>query len=279
MSGFRRRLMASVGGTPPTTKDYLKFSILTDGTINLKVGWHISTSDLNYLSYSKNRGVTWTKWNNTERTSGTAIIGTVNVNAGDVILWKGDAIRFGIGNAQFYYSCFESTASFDISGNIMSLLSDDFEEMTTLEYGYQFAGLFASAKVVNAKDLILPTNTQPQCYYRMFKEVTTLVTAPFLPATLTESQCYYGMFDGASSVNYIKAMHINNSNKNSMAYWVRNVAASGIFVKNIDAEWNKVGIDGVPTGWTTIYYDLLEDKYYTDQTKTQECDDHGNVIN
>lgn len=279
MSWFRRRLMAGVGGVPPTTKDYLKFSILTNGTITVNVGWHLTTSELNYISYSKDSGATWTKLQNTDRSSGMATIGNFNVNAGDILLWKGDAIRLGNGNSDFYTTRFGGTSSFDISGNIMSLLSNDFEEMTTMNYSYQFAFLFSTAKVVNAKNLILPTNTQPQCYFRMFKGVTTLVTTPFLPATSTESQCYYGMFDGASNVNYIKAMHINNSYNNSMSYWVRNVAASGVFVKNIDAEWTKVGIDGVPTGWTTIYYDLSEDKYYTDQTKTQECDDHGNVIN
>ena len=60
--------------------------------------------------------------------------------------------------------------------------------------------------------------------------------------------------------------------------WVTNVASSGIFVKHINAQWDIVGANGVPENWTVIYYDPTDDKYYTDQTKVTECDDHGNPI-
>ena len=34
--------------------------------------------------------------------------------------------------------------------------------------------------------------------------------------------------------------------------WVRDVAASGTFVKNSQATWNLTGDDGIPTGWTVV---------------------------
>lgn len=277
MSGFRRRLMAAAqGGSAPVTKDYLKFTIRSSGTITFTIGWHLTTTDLNYISYSNDNGASWTKLQNTDRTSSSAQIGNFNVTAGDVLLWKGDALRLGNGNSDYYAAKFGGSASYDVSGNIMSLLNEDFEALTSLTSSYQFCMLFSSANVVNAKYLILPSNTTNQCYFRMFYHKTTLVSAPVLPATWASTQCYYGMFDGASNINYIKALHTNDTGMN---YWVRDVAAEGIFVKNINATWTTSGNNGVPSGWTIIYYDIAEDKYYIDQQKTQECDDHGNVIN
>jgi len=57
------------------------------------------------------------------------------------------------------------------------------------------------------------------------------------------------MFDGCTNLNYIKAMFITNTPKNT-SYWVRNVAPSGNFVKNSAATWNETGNDGIPEGWT-----------------------------
>ena len=64
----------------------------------------------------------------------------------------------------------------------------------------------------------------------------------------------------------------------SLTNWVYGLPSSGIFVKHIDAQWTTTGSSGVPTNWTVIYYDPAVDKYYTDQTRATECDDHGNPI-
>ena len=32
--------------------------------------------------------------------------------------------------------------------------------------------------------------------------------------------------------------------------WVRGVASSGTFVKNVAATWNVTGVHGIPEGWT-----------------------------
>ena len=63
-----------------------------------------------------------------------------------------------------------------------------------------------------------------------------------------------------------------------LGYWVSGVPSSGIFVKNINATWTTTGNSGVPTNWKIIYYDPALDKYYLDQQRSQECDDHGNPI-
>ena len=35
-----------------------------------------------------------------------------------------------------------------------------------------------------------------------------------------------------------------------LSNWVKNVAATGTFVKNSAATWTRTGTSGVPSGWT-----------------------------
>ena len=58
------------------------------------------------------------------------------------------------------------------------------------------------------------------------------------------------MFEGCTSLNYIKAMFTTTPSSSYTSNWVKNVAASGTFVKNSAATWNVTGIEGIPEGWT-----------------------------
>lgn len=105
----------------------------------------------------------------------------------------------------------------------------------------------------------------------------TITTSPILPGLAPGVSSYKNMFNGCNNLNYITMYATNISGYNCMADWVKNVAATGIFVKNFDATWTTTGNSGVPTGWTVIYYDSTADKYYLSD-KTTECDDHGNPV-
>ena len=97
----------------------------------------------------------------------------------------------------------------------------------------------------------LPATTLAEgCYQEMFAVCTSLTTAPELPATTLVDYCYAGMFDGCTKLNYIKAMFTTTPGTDYTSNWVRDVAASGTFVKNSQATWNLTGNDGIPTGWT-----------------------------
>lgn len=87
-------------------------------------------------------------------------------------------------------------------------------------------------------------------------------------------QCFYG----CTNLNYIKMLSTDISATRCLNDWVYNVAATGIFVKNINATWNVSGASGIPANWTIIYYDPSNNKYYIDQSRSAECDDHGNLI-
>lgn len=263
---------------PDYSKDYLTFTIISNGTIM----WKTSSSKVSSttISYSINNG----QWTNiTSSTYGE----TFDVSAGDKIRFKGNNSAYGIkSSASVYGTTFSgSTASFNIEGNIMSLLyGDDFIDKITFESDCVFPFLFAGTNVVNAHNLILPAVTMSHsayanmfesctslttapalpattlsgyinvsvdgCYYYMFAGCTNLTTAPELPATTLVNSCYFGMFYGCTNLSYIKAMFTTTPGRDYTRMWVSNIASTGTFVKNAAATWDVSGDNGIPTGWT-----------------------------
>jgi len=94
------------------------------------------------------------------------------------------------------------------------------------------------------------TTLTNQCYYIMFYGCTSLETAPILPATTLVSKCYEQMFDRCNKLNYIKALFTTTPSDTYTKNWVRNVSASGTFVKNSSASWSVTGTNGIPSGWS-----------------------------
>lgn len=147
-----------------------------------------------------------------------------------------------------------------VYGNVMSLVGgDDFARMRKVK-DYAFACLFSDFddeldhSWVLSKDgdeLIVPATTLAEyCYGNMFFGCTGLTTAPSLPATTLASNCYSFMFHGCTGLKYIKAMFTTEPGSSYTSNWVKNVKATGTFVKNSAATWNVTGDSGVPTGWT-----------------------------
>ena len=157
--------------------DYLTFDILTTGTI----GWKNNGSGYaKTISYSINDG---------EWTSITAGSSTINVTAGDVVRFKGENTTYAGTNEN--YSGFGNigTSTFNVSGNIMSLVyGDNFTGQTTLSDSWVFCCMFDKSNVVSAENLILPATTLTTCCYRsLFGNCTSLTTAPVLPADIRQS--------------------------------------------------------------------------------------------
>ena len=168
-------------------------------------------------------------------TGGTDWIGTegettINVSSGDTVMVKCKLSDCVVDNGDGTWSAYDrpclftgSTASFDVQGNIMSLLwGDDFRGETSLTYTYtyieydpdtwdpideegsqdaKFNGLFGGTSVVDASNLVLPaTEMTSEGYRQMFENCTSLTTAPELPATSLYIWCYYAMFKGCTSL-------------------------------------------------------------------------------
>lgn len=117
-------------------------------------------------------------------------------------------------------------------------------------FGSMFEGCIS---LIDASPITL-TDCSDYSYSNMFKDCTSLTTSPTIAAIDTISaNCCYLMFDGCTNLNYIKALFINIGSGNPLSSWVRDVSPTGTFVKNTNANWDVVGTNGVPSGWTIEY--------------------------
>lgn len=111
--------------------------------------------------------------------------------------------------------------------------------------------------LVNAPEL--PALTVPNNgYYGMFMNCASLVKAPVLPANSFGSGAYSSLFNGCISLNYIKclATQANFFSVKTITYpdWVKNVSSKGTFVKSPNALWTltRNNTYGIPSGWTIV---------------------------
>ena len=93
------------------------------------------------------------------------------------------------------------------------------------------------------------------CYTQMFKGCTSLTRAPKLPAVTLKEDCYEYMFYGCTSLNYIKCLATDISATNCTTNWVNGVAAIGTFVKDESMTSWTIGVNGIPTGWSSQGFD------------------------
>ena len=169
---------------------YLTFTMIEDG--------NISWEGYGDIYYSTNNGVLWRTL--TSRTS------TTDFSAGTEVLIKSDMLVEGeIGR-------FTVSGTFDISGNIMSLLySDSYKGKIDLaNYGTTFENLFINCdKLRDAGNLILPAmSLSSRCYFSMFDGCSSLVNPPKLVAKIMNDYCYSEMFCGCTSLK--KAPDLNS---------------------------------------------------------------------
>ena len=180
------------GAASPLEKP-LTFNIISGGTI----AWTTSdSSNTKTIEYKLNGG----KWTSiTSTTTGAKI----NVNTGDKIQFRGSNTAYS-DYASSYSTFGSSTASFELEGNIMSLInSTDFATATTLESKYTFNGLFNGCTgLTSAENLVLPATTlADSCYYSMFTNCAKLTKAPKeLPANTLTQSCYAQMFWNCTSL-------------------------------------------------------------------------------
>ena len=261
--------------------DYLTLRVLTGGTIS----WSsFGSESVKPIQYSINGGQ-WLYL--TPSQTGTSA--TVNVSDGDIVRIKGSYASYATSNTN-YMGFGGGTASFDVEGNIMSLVhGDNFVGQTALTGTYNFCSLFKQTNVISAENLILPATTMtPYCYRALFANSPTISVAPELPATtlaegcyrymfqdgairtapdllapILVTDCYEGMFDDCHNLNYIKCLATDISASACTLGWVQAVASTGTFVKNANTTW-EFGVNGIPTRWVVVEEGLAK--------PTIECD-------
>ena len=273
--------------------DYLTFRVKTGGTIC----WaSVGSESVKPIQYSINGGQ-WLYL--TPSQAGAAA--SVNVSDGDVVRFKGAYTSYASSNAN-YMGFSGGTASFDVEGNIMSLVyGDNFIGNTALTGTYNFCSMFKQTNVISAENLILPaTVLTPHCYRALLANSPSLVVAPSLPATtLAEScyrymfqdasivsspdllvetlviDCYEGMFDDCHNLNYIKCMAKDISASACTFGWTQGVATYGTFVKDANTEW-ELGQNGIPTRWAIVEEGLKKPSIICDGLEvTLNCTTQG----
>ena len=190
---------SSGGGGEVVDLNYMTLSALGDGEITISISGELSSTYATSFSYSKDKS-TWTDTivDNTDKTI------SIPVTNGENVYLKGEALTW------FDYELYagliiDSTANINASGNIMSLLyGDNFKDKTSFPEGHSsnFGSLFSgNMHLINAENLILPaTELADYCYFGMFLDCSSLITAPALPATTLAQCCYNEMFSGCASL-------------------------------------------------------------------------------
>lgn len=174
------------------SNQYLTFEILEGGTVT----WRVTSNDIaKTIQYSINGG----SWKSlTASTSGASF----DVAKGDVVRFKGNNDRYSTGI--FSYNRFVTTCTFNVMGNIMSLVSgDDFESSSSsFSSTYVFGRMFYQCSgLVSAEKLALPASTlTDNCYEGLFYNCPSLKKAPELPAESLADYCYRYMFSGCTSL-------------------------------------------------------------------------------
>ena len=175
----------------PTPVEFggLKFTALESGEIGMTHNGTNATTTKPSLSYSKNGG-SWVEWDYTN----------IPVVKDDVVYFKG--INDRIGRSSSNYSTLTMTGKIASYGNIMSLLyGDDYEGKLSLSgKSYCFYKLFNKLSTLTTAPELPATTLAVGCYNNMFYGCTSLVTAPELPATTLAVGCYNNMFYGCTSL-------------------------------------------------------------------------------
>ena len=117
-----------------------------------------------------------------------------------------------------------------------------------------YNGMFSGCTSLTKAPELPATTLTDYCYQSMFDGCTSLTKAPVLPATTLGDYCYYGMFYGCSSLNEVRCQMPSSYSSSDIGSkytsdWLSNVASTGTFYTNADANWPS-GVSGIPTGWT-----------------------------
>ena len=143
------------------------------------------------LQYSLDNGSTWSDiyWVDDELSN------LITLPANGRVIFKGNNNSFS-SNTITYYFIGGNNDTFDVSGNIMSLLDSTMSRTDLSGCDYCFRWLFRlMTGLIDASGLLLPAMTlAPHVYEYLFYGCSALISAPaILPATTLTPYCYNGL--------------------------------------------------------------------------------------
>lgn len=251
--------------------NYFAFTALQDGTFTLSIPAGITTSNLSYVEYSTDEGLSWVKTNNTDDTAVT--ITTPTITTGNRVLWRGSGIR--LATSASVRSSFTATGNFDASGYINSLCYGDAVKTNTV-HTYRFLGLFwGNTKIKSAEGVVFPTGGATQLCTSMFRGCSNLTSAPLLSATSANQNMYREMYHSCTKLKRVVSL-ATSSGSGCYYNWLYKVPSTCLLVVNYNVSSSQLSTINT-NNLTYIYYRPSDGKYFLSD-KTTECDKDGNVI-
>ena len=146
-----------------------------------------------------------------------------------IVLEDGERVSFRAGaggntklasspNYHFHYFFNAGTGTIAASGNVMSLL-DSTEEIEAINDFYCFAGLFKWMSSLTSAPALPAMTLGSGCYAHMFEGCTGLRKAPVLPASSLAYECYSYMFSECSSLVEAPALPATSLSGNENCYY------------------------------------------------------------
>ncbi|MBR3499830.1 MAG: leucine-rich repeat protein [Bacteroidales bacterium] len=112
-----------------------------------------------------------------------------------------------------------------------------------------YYGMFQNSGLTSAPSLPAMTLAN-KCYKYMFGGCLSLEGPITLPAPELKTECYNNMFNGASLLNSVVCLATDHSATDCTKDWLKNVSATGTFVRPSGIIWATESTSGIPTGWT-----------------------------
>ncbi|MCR5394097.1 MAG: leucine-rich repeat domain-containing protein [Bacteroidales bacterium] len=177
----------------------------------------------------------------------------------------------------FWYFEFYYSNQVEVSGNIMSLLDQEwYNKNITSVPDYAFCGLFYNCSEILSAPELPATTLGKYCYYGMFFNCDYLTAAPELPATTLKDYCYAYMFAGGSS---LCSMDVSFTawHDNATKEWARMnyVGRSRDGKINYVSTFSSVGVFSCPsslyTNYNTFYGESLIPTGWTISSLNNDC--------
>ena len=234
--------------TKPSTSQYFYIEDLSgeDNTIILRKSDSMAPTVT--LEYSKDE-TNWSVWGQTSYDDDL----TLSLQANSKIYFRGTNNVFANSSGHNYFKC---ASNYGVGGDVTTLLEPSGNILDLSGRDYVLYGLFLNISnqryLVSASDLLLPSTTLSKgCYSRMFMYNHLLSTSPVLPASILTTGCYLMMYYNCGSLSVITTYADDISATDCLTNWVENVASTGTFYNYGSAKY-RVGVSGIPTGWTEV---------------------------
>lgn len=165
------------------------------------------------LEYSTDT-TTWNTWNGTEISS-----------SGSKLYLRGTGNKKITGNSSNYRFVFTGTDTLKIAceGNIENLL--DYDTVSAGGHptmsGSCYDSMFRDCTSLTTAPELPATRLNYSCYSSMFRGCTSLTTAPALPATRLEGYCYYYMFSNCTSLTMAPELPVTSLTSYCCGYMFR----------------------------------------------------------